>query len=110
LNNLCQERRRSLQLLSLRFDLSGHAPFHAWVELAGLVVNDHAELQSGYRVIQRLPLQDILGVVRATGWDGVLSVELFREEYWWLDPLTVAREAKARTIAVWERVLQHDGR
>jgi Transglutaminase-like superfamily len=40
------------------FDLSGHAPFHAWVELAGLVVNDHAELQSGYRVIQRLPLQE----------------------------------------------------
>jgi Transglutaminase-like superfamily len=40
------------------FDLSGHAPFHAWVELAGLVVNDHAELQSGYRVIQRLPVQE----------------------------------------------------
>jgi len=40
------------------FDLSGHSPFHAWVELAGLVVNDHAELQSGYRVIQRLPLQE----------------------------------------------------
>jgi Transglutaminase-like superfamily len=40
------------------FDLSSHAPFHAWVELAGLVVNDHAELQSGYRVIQRLPVQE----------------------------------------------------
>jgi Transglutaminase-like superfamily len=40
------------------FDLSGHAPFHAWVELAGFVVNDHAELQSGYRVIQRLPFQE----------------------------------------------------
>ena len=40
------------------FDLSGHAPLHAWVELAGLVVNDHAELQSGYRVIQRLPFQE----------------------------------------------------
>lgn len=41
----------------------------------------------------------------ATGWDGVLSVELFREEYWQQDPQAVAREAKARTVAVWERVL-----
>jgi len=40
------------------FDLSGRALFHAWVELAGFVVNDHAELQSGYRVIQRLPVQE----------------------------------------------------
>jgi Transglutaminase-like superfamily len=40
------------------FDLSGHVPFHAWVELAGFVVNDHAELQSGYRVIQRFLFQE----------------------------------------------------
>jgi len=52
-----------------------------------------------------IPLQDILGAVRATGWDGVLSVELFREEYWQQDPQAVAREAKSRTLAVWERVL-----
>jgi hypothetical protein len=32
--------------------------------------------------------------------DGALSVELFREEYWRLDLLTVAREAKAKTLAV----------
>jgi hypothetical protein len=44
---------------------------------------------------------------RATRWDGALSVELFREEYWRLDPLAVAREAKAKTLAVWERALQH---
>lgn len=37
------------------FDLSGHYPLHAWTELAGLVVNDHTELQSGYSVIQRFP-------------------------------------------------------
>ncbi len=53
-----------------------------------------------------LPLQDILGAVRATGWDGVLSVELFREEYWRQDPLAVAHEAKAKTLAVWERVVR----
>ncbi len=32
--------------------------FHAWTELAGRIVNDHAELQSGYSVIQRLPLYE----------------------------------------------------
>ncbi len=37
------------------FDLSGHYPFHAWVELAEWVVNDHAELQSGYDILQRIP-------------------------------------------------------
>ncbi len=70
-------------------------------------ITDGHRLYPGEGVI---PLQDILGAVRATGWDGVLSVELFREEYWRQDPLAVAREAKARTVAVWERVLQHGGR
>lgn len=68
-------------------------------------ITDGHRLYPGEGVI---PLQDILGAVRATGWDGVLSVELFREEYWKQDPLAVAREAKARTVAVWERV-QHAG-
>lgn len=53
-----------------------------------------------------LPLDDIIGAVRATGWDGVLSVELFREEYWQLDPLSVAREAKQKSQAAWERALR----
>jgi 2-keto-myo-inositol isomerase len=66
-------------------------------------ITDGHRLYPGEGVI---PLQDILGAVRATGWDGVLSVELFREEYWRQDPLAVAREAKARTLAVWERVLR----
>ena len=39
-----------------RFDLSEHRfAFHAWTEVAGIIVNDHAELQSGYTTIQRLP-------------------------------------------------------
>lgn len=70
-------------------------------------ITDGHRLYPGEGVI---PLLDILGAVRATGWDGVMSVELFREEYWRQDPLAVAREAKARTVAVWERVLQHGGR
>ena len=37
------------------FDLSSRYLFHAWTELAGMVVNDHAELQSGYTVLQRFP-------------------------------------------------------
>jgi 2-keto-myo-inositol isomerase len=69
-------------------------------------ITDGHRLYPGEGVI---PLQDILGAVRATGWDGVLSVELFREEYWRQDPLAVAREAKARTVAVWERVLRRGG-
>ena len=68
-------------------------------------ITDGHRLYPGEGVI---PLQDILGAVRATGWDGVLSVELFREEYWQQDPLAVAREAKARTLSVWERGL-HSG-
>ncbi len=52
-----------------------------------------------------LPLHDIINAVRTTGWDGVLSVETFREEYWQQDPLTVARQAKAKTLAVWKQTL-----
>jgi 2-keto-myo-inositol isomerase len=66
-------------------------------------ITDGHRLYPGEGVI---PLQDILGAVRATGWDGVLSVELFREEYWRQDPLAMAREAKAKTLAVWERVVR----
>ncbi len=66
-------------------------------------ITDGHRLYPGEGVI---PFQDILGAVRATGWDGVLSVELFREEYWKQDPLAVAREAKAKAVAVWERVLR----
>jgi 2-keto-myo-inositol isomerase len=53
-----------------------------------------------------VPLDDILGAAQAIGWDGVLSVELFREEYWRLDPLSVAGEAKEKTVAAWERAGQ----
>jgi Transglutaminase-like superfamily len=38
-----------------RFSSSSRFPFHAWVELAGRVVNDHEELQIGYVVWQRIP-------------------------------------------------------
>lgn len=63
-------------------------------------ITDGHRLYPGEGII---PLQDILSDTRAIGWDGVLSVELFREEYWQQDPLSVARTAKDRTMAVWER-------
>jgi 2-keto-myo-inositol isomerase len=53
-----------------------------------------------------LPLDDILGAAQSIGWDGVLSVELFREEYWSRDPLAVAREAKEKSAAAWEHARQ----
>jgi hypothetical protein len=38
-----------------RFDLSSQYPFHAWTELEGQVINDHAELQSGYTIMTHIP-------------------------------------------------------
>lgn len=40
-----------------------------------------------------IPLKEIINAVRATGFDGVASVEIFRPEYWQRDPASVAREA-----------------
>jgi 2-keto-myo-inositol isomerase len=48
-----------------------------------------------------IPLKEIIGAVRGTGFDGVASVEIFRPEYWQRDPLAVAKEAKNKS----ERVL-----
>lgn len=41
-----------------RFDLSSQYAFHTWTELAGQVVNDHAELQSGYAVMAHISSQE----------------------------------------------------
>lgn len=40
-----------------------------------------------------IPLKPIIDAVRATGFDGVASVEIFRPEYWQREPASVAREA-----------------
>ncbi len=61
-------------------------------------ITDGHRLYPGDGVI---PLRSILRTFRAIGFDGVVSVELFREEYWRQDPLAVARAAKAKTEAVW---------
>lgn len=45
-----------------------------------------------------LPLQEICARLKAIGYDGHCSVELFRPEYWEQDPLEVANKARASAI------------
>ncbi len=47
-----------------------------------------------------IPLQQIIGAVRGTGFDGVASVEIFRPEYWQREPQGVAKEAKEKSKRV----------
>ncbi len=57
-----------------------------------------ADLTDRHRVYMGegvLPLQDMLGVLREKGYDGALSVEIFREEYWEKDPVEISVAAKA---------------
>ncbi len=47
-----------------------------------------------------IPLHAIIAAVRAIGYDGVASVEIFRPEYWQRDPLSVAEEAREKSLQV----------
>jgi 2-keto-myo-inositol isomerase len=47
-----------------------------------------------------LPLNGILQSLKAIGYDGKFSVEIFRPQYWRREPLRVAREARASSLAV----------
>ena len=76
--------------------------------LAIVHVNDaeqrpRAELSDAHRLLPGqgvIPLTEIMAAIRATGWDGVVSVELFRPEYWAWDGLRLAREARAAVEAL----------
>lgn len=62
-------------------------------------LTDKHRLHMGEGVI---PLKKMLGIVKATGYDGYLSVEIFRDEYWKQDPVTISIDAKRaldRTLA-----------
>ena len=50
-----------------------------------------------------LPLNGILQNLRAIGYTGGFSVEIFRPQYWKQAPLRVAREARATSLAVLRR-------
>ena len=64
-----------------------------------------AELQDSHRLLPGLgilPLSDIVSAFRRIGYDAVTSVEIFRPEYWEMDPVELARQAKIAT----ERVIK----
>jgi len=50
-----------------------------------------------------IPLERVLGALKAAGYKGGFSVEIFRPEYWQQNPLGVARQAKAAALAVLKR-------
>jgi hypothetical protein len=47
-----------------------------------------------------LPLGDVLRDLRRIGFKGCVSLELYNEEYWKQDPMTVARTGLEKTLAV----------
>ena len=47
-----------------------------------------------------LPLGEIVAALRRIGYDRVVSVEIFRPEYWERDATELAREARAATVRV----------
>lgn len=62
-------------------------------------LTDKHRLHMGEGVI---PLKEMLGIVKRNGYDGYLSVEIFRDAYWKQDPVTVSIDAKRaldRTLA-----------
>jgi 2-keto-myo-inositol isomerase len=64
------------------------------VHLADVEHGDRSRLGKPNRVMPGdgvLPLRDFVDAVRRTGFDGPYSLELFRDEYWAMDPLAVAR-------------------
>jgi 2-keto-myo-inositol isomerase len=50
-----------------------------------------------------IPVDAILGALHARGYDGVVSVEIFRPEYWEQDPGHVARCAHDAAVDVLRR-------
>ena len=63
------------------------------------------DLSDGHRLHMGegiLPLAEVLSIIKEKGYKGVLSIEIFREEYWQQDAETILRDAKAaldRTMA-----------
>jgi 2-keto-myo-inositol isomerase len=60
-------------------------------------LEDHHRLLPGLGI---LPLKGLLGALKRIAYDGVVSVEIFRPEYWEREPQGLAREALAATRRV----------
>lgn len=61
------------------------------------------ELEDRHRLLPGLgilPLAEIVGALRNIGYDGAASVEIFRPEYWELDPFEMARSARKAAAEV----------
>lgn len=68
------------------------------MHLADVDQPDRATLGKPNRIMPGLgvlPLQPLVAAVKGTGYAGPWSLELFRQEYWDMDPLVVARRALA---------------
>jgi 2-keto-myo-inositol isomerase len=68
-------------------------------------IEDAHRLLPGEGVI---PLDDILACLKATGFDGLCSIELFRPEYWERNPAELAAAARAATTRILARHFQLD--
>ncbi len=55
-------------------------------------ITDASRVLPGYGIV---PLDQICGRLRAIGYDGACSIELFRPEYWDWDPADLAHRARA---------------
>ncbi len=64
-------------------------------------LRDEHRLLPGQGVI---PLQEILAGVKAIGYSGVYSIELFRPEYWEWDPAHLAREARHSMVMLLQEI------
>ncbi|MEK7856160.1 MAG: sugar phosphate isomerase/epimerase, partial [Acidobacteriota bacterium] len=60
-------------------------------------LNDSKRLYPGLGI---LPISEIKARLDGIGYDGPVSVEIFRPEYWEQDPFEVAKKAKAATEEV----------
>jgi 2-keto-myo-inositol isomerase len=61
------------------------------------------ELQDSHRLLPGLgilPLKEIVSALNRIGYDKVVSVEIFRPEYWEMDPFELARAAMSATRQV----------
>ncbi|MCK4248595.1 MAG: sugar phosphate isomerase/epimerase [Candidatus Omnitrophica bacterium] len=65
-----------------------------------------ADLRDANRLLPgdgAIPLKEILTILNKKGYEGPVSVELFRPEYWQWPPFELARTAKEKTLGLLEK-------
>lgn len=75
------------------------------VHLNGCEDLPRADLTDAHRLFPgegAIPIEAILRPLHAAEFDGTMSIEIFRPEYWERDPRDVAREARAKAAQVLE--------